>query len=105
MNITFSPVAGLPVLAVSKSGDVLTLNGETFDFTDLPTGATLPKEAITCEWISGDVSRDESGVLTVPMILPHGPNAPEATRFPAPINGVPDGEIAMPAYDEEEPLA
>ncbi|MHC9236884.1 hypothetical protein ACX9MO_14735 [Pseudooceanicola sp. 502str34] len=103
MNITFSPVAGLPVLAVSKSGDVLTLNGETFDFTALPTGATLPKEAITCEWISGDVSRDESGVLTVPMILPHGPNAPEATRFPAPMTDVEDGTVALPLYDMPAP--
>ncbi|MHC9235017.1 hypothetical protein ACX9MO_05170 [Pseudooceanicola sp. 502str34] len=105
MNITFSPVAGLPALTASKSGDALTLNGETFDFTALPNGATLPRDAISSPWVAGDVTRDGEGVLTVPLTLPHGPNAPEATRFPEPVTDAPDGPVALPAYDEEEPQA
>ena len=75
------------------------LDGEIFDFVDLPNGATLPREAINSPWFAGDVSRDENGVLTVPLLLPHGANAPESTRFPQPMTDVPDGPVALPPYD------
>ncbi|NDW31887.1 hypothetical protein [Salipiger sp. PrR007] len=100
MNITLSPVGGRAPLTLSKAGDALTGNGQTVDFTDLLNGATLPRAAISCDWIAGDVTRDAAGVLTVPVILPHGLNAPEATRFPTPIEVLTDGEVALPPYDE-----
>ncbi|PRC05092.1 hypothetical protein CQ006_12285, partial [Pseudomonas cedrina] len=35
-------------LVVSKRGDVLTINGESFDFRELPEGAALPSSAVDC---------------------------------------------------------
>jgi hypothetical protein len=52
------------------------------------------------------VSRDADGLLTVPVILPHGPDAPEARRFPAPLLVTADGPVALPPFDappEPEP--
>ena len=101
MHLTFSPVRRDDTLTLSRAGDVLTVNGEAFDFSPLPEGATLPRNAIDCEWIAGDVSRVD-GVLTVPLILPHGQKAPEETRFPAPITLTEDGPVDLPAYDMEQ---
>ena len=103
MNIILSPVRKDAPLTLSKLGDTLTLNGETVDLTALPSGATLPRSAVPCDWIAGDISRDAEGVLTVPVILPHGPRAPEATRFPAPLGNVADGDVTLPDYDAPEP--
>ena len=108
MKIILSPMRHDAQLILSKSGDVLTLNGETFDFTDLPNGATLPRSAISSDWFAGDVTRadaaeGETGELTVPLILPHGYNAPEATRFPTPLENVADGPVTLPIYETPEP--
>ena len=108
MKIILSPMRREDQLTLSKSGDVLTINGEAFDFSGLPNGATLPRSAITSDWIAGDVSRadaaeGETGELTVPLILPHGYNAPEATRFPAPLEAVADGPVDLPIYETPEP--
>jgi len=43
-------------LAITKADDLLTINDEMFDFSAVPDGATLPAEAIGCQWI-GDVKR------------------------------------------------
>lgn len=107
MKIVLSPVFRNARLTLTKSGDVLIINGETFDFTNLPNGATLPISAISSDWINGDVSRDEAGELTVPLIVPHGYSAPEMTLFPEPLENVADGPVALPPYEtselEEEP--
>lgn len=87
-------------LTANVAGDVLTVNGEALDFGSLPAGATLPRTAIDCSWIAGDVTRDLAGVLTVPLILPHGSNAPEETLFPQPIEAK-DGPVALPPYKLE----
>ena len=109
MKITFSPYSPLPQnleqerhLTVSKSGDTLTINGEVFDFSGIPNGATLPKEAIACDWIAGPVERDMAGVLTIPLRLPCGHNAPEKTRFPQRLENVADGPVNLPPYTTEE---
>lgn len=50
MIIKLSPFAPLPGsderLSLSRAGDVLTVNGQAFDFTPLPEGGELPTEAI-----------------------------------------------------------
>lgn len=108
MKIILSPMRRDAQLTLSKSGDLLTLNGEAFDFSGLPNGATLPRSAITSDWFAGDVSRadaaeGETGELTVPLILPHGYNAPSETRFPAPLEAVADGPVDLPIYETPEP--
>jgi len=100
MKLIFSPVRMDTQLEAIVAGDVLTLNGEALDFGPLPAGATLPRAAIECLWIAGDVTRDLAGVLTVPLILPHGANAPEETLFPQPITAG-DGPVALPPYELE----
>ena len=95
MKLLFSPQRRDETLALSKSGDALTVNGMVYDFSPLPDGATLPREAIDCEWICGDVSRI-NGELEIPILLPHGPDASEAARFPEPMAVTIDGEVVLP---------
>ena len=95
MILTFSPVRMDQTLTASVAGDVLTLNGEALDFGPLMAGDRLPRAAIGSAWIGGDVTRDPGGVLTVPLILPHGTDADEETRFPAPITAA-GGPVSLP---------
>lgn len=95
MHITFSPVRLDETLTASKAGDVLTLNGQAFDFTQLPEGATLPSEAIASDWIVGPVSRI-NGELHLTLRLPHGANPPQHVAFPEPIHVTEDGPIPLP---------
>jgi hypothetical protein len=99
MKLLFSPQRRDDVLTISKSGDALTVNGVTYDFTPLADGATLPREAIDCEWICGDVSR-VNGELVIPILLPHGPNPPHARAFPEPITVTANGPIALPGGEQ-----
>lgn len=95
MKLIFSPQRRDDALTISKSGDALTINGTVYDFSPLPDGATLPREAIDCEWICGDVER-VNGELVIPILLPHGPDASEAARFPEPMTLTTDGEVVLP---------
>lgn len=104
MILILSPVRTDAKLIASVQGQTLTLNGEALDFGPLLNGATLPHAAIDSPWIAGDVTRDMAGVLTVPLILPHGPISPEATRFPAPITVTSDGPVLLPDWGETPPL-
>lgn len=102
MIISLSPVRMDETLTASITGDVLTLNGEAFDFTQLPEGATLPAEAIASDWITGPVSRID-GDLHLTLRLPHGPNPSEAVSFPRPMVVMVDGEIDLPFDPAPEP--
>jgi hypothetical protein len=101
MILTFNPVRMDITLDASVSGNVLTLNGVALDFSPLPAGATLPCTAIVNPWIAGDVARAMDGTLTVPLILPHGANAPEETRFPEPIT-INSGAVPLPPHSVAE---
>ncbi len=61
----------------------------------------VPRTAVACDWLSGDVTR-VGGVLNLTLILPHGANAPHATRFPAPVTVTTDGPVPLPPYDAED---
>ena len=101
MHIKLSPIRTDRTLLASRSGDTLTINGETFDFAPLEEGETLPADAIDSPWIVGDVTRTD-GALHITLRLPHGANAPEETRFPEPVIDPPDGEIALPMHSLPE---
>lgn len=98
-------------LVLSRIGSILTINGQALDLTPLPNGATLPKDAVDCDWLAGDIVRDELGVLHIPLLFPHGPipwPAPEgsaAVTHPSPVISMEDGPIALPhwAPPETEP--
>ena len=101
MKITFSPMRRDDRLTVSRSGDTLTINGEAFDLSVVPDGATLPADAISSEWFGGPVERID-GDLNVTLILPHGANAPQETRHAAPITLTGDGPVDIPLHDVEQ---
>lgn len=99
MQIKFTPVRHDDRLFLSVVGDVLTINGQAFDFSGVPEGATLPREAVTCDRLASDVERI-GGQITLMLILPHGPHAPQETLFPAPVS-VTDGPVPLPPYEIE----
>lgn len=96
MHITLSPQRRDDTLTVNRQGDTLTINGAAFDFGVIPDGATLPASAVDCEYITGDIERI-GGVLHLTLLLPNGPDASEAARFPAPIINPSNGVLELPA--------
>lgn len=96
MKIALSPQRRDDAIAVSKSGDILTINGTAFDFSALPDGATIPAGEVPCDWIMGPVER-VGGQLQLALILPHGPKPSHAVAFPVAIVDPPDGVIVLPA--------
>lgn len=103
MRISFSPQRRNDVLEIYKQGDIITINGEEFDFTDLPNGATLPLEAIDSEWFVSSVKRNNGGIEFT-LILPHGPNPTPEQAFPQTIVNPPNGKIKLPENVVPEPI-
>ncbi len=95
MILHLCPQLRSDALSVVKTGDALTINGDVVDLSVIPDGADLPSTAIGNEWIVGIVRRVD-GVLHVPLILPHGPDAAIGMRFPENVVNPPDGPIALP---------
>ena len=95
MKINLSPQVRDGTLIVSKSGDALIVNGETFDFSQLTEGSTLPADAIDSEYFVGDVKR-ENGDIELTLLLPIGVNATEAQRYPESITVTLDGAVMLP---------
>lgn len=96
MHITLSSQRRDNTLAVSRQGDTLTINGEAFDFSVIPEGASLPADAVACPYIIGTVERI-AGVLHLTLLLPTGPSASHAANFPEPIINPADGVLELPA--------
>lgn len=95
MIIKLSPQRRDDLLEVVKTGQVLDINGEEFDFSAIPDGATLPRSAIDSEWFAGDVEMI-SGDLVVTLLFPNPANYSPAQAFPVDLVGVPDGPVAFP---------
>lgn len=97
MVIRLIPQRRDDVLVIERKGDSLELNGHLLDFGPVPEGASLPAEAIDCEWVVGEVERID-GVLHISLLLPHGPDAAESVRFPKPIVDPADGVVELPEW-------
>ncbi|HBO3507160.1 TPA: hypothetical protein L4S47_002593 [Pseudomonas aeruginosa] len=99
MLIKLSPFVPLPGgderLLLSRAGDVLTVNGQTFDFTPLPDGGELPAEATGSEWFAGPVVRRD-GLLELSLRFPLAADASAAARFPEPLLIEADGPVELP---------
>lgn len=95
MKINLSPQRRDDTLSVSKTGDILTINGEPFDFSALLDGGELPADAISSDFIAGPVRR-EDGEINITLILPHGANPPQHVAFPEPVIVTEDGPIGVP---------
>jgi hypothetical protein len=101
MQITLSPIRADTPLTLHRDGDTLTMNGEAFDLSGIPEGATLPRAAVACDWLASDIIRVD-GVLHLTLLLPHGADAPEETRFAAPITLFADGAVTLPRFDAQD---
>jgi hypothetical protein len=105
MIITLSPYRALHSvfrLALSCQGDVLTVGSSPFDFSPLPEGAVLPRDAVALTILESDVTRT-GGHVCLTLMFPIGPHAPLEARFPAPIVVTSDGPVALPPDDLEPP--
>lgn len=98
MHISFSPVRQNQCVVFEKRGDCLIIDGEAFDFSDLPNGAQLPADAVASAFVTGPVERI-GGVLHLTVLLPHGADAPDSTRFAEPVTVLEDGPVPLPAFD------
>ncbi|KAB2687512.1 hypothetical protein [Brucella tritici] len=95
-KIKLSPQFSDDEMILSKIGDVLTINGDAFDFSDLPDGGEYPAEALENEFIIGDVQRID-GVIHITVRMPYtNPEPPQSVAFPVPMIVSQDGPIALP---------
>lgn len=95
MKINLSPQRRDDSLAASIAGSVIALNGESFDFSQMADGDTLPAGAISSEWFIGEVHKAD-GEIELTLILPLPANYSPEQAFPAPLLNVPDGPLALP---------
>jgi len=80
MNITRIVQRRDDRLEIQQMGDVLTLNGEVFDFSDLPEGGRLAQVDLACVWLASDVVRQE-GEIHLSVIDPLGPEPQTLDHF------------------------
>ena len=94
-KLILSPQRRDDTLEIVKDGAKLTINGEEYDFSPLADGATLPAEAVGCEFIVGNVDRT-GDTITLTVLLPNSATASEAARFPEPIIVETNGKVVLP---------
>jgi hypothetical protein len=77
---------------VTISGDTLTVEGVSFDFSALNEGETLHKSAVGSDVIVGDVSRIDSVITTTILWFSEDEYASYEDRFPTPFTPA-DGPV------------
>lgn len=100
MLITLSPQVRYDTLTMSVDGDVLTINGEDYDFSPLTEGAELPADAVDSPFVVGVVTR-VSGELRVTVILPITETATPEQANPQPVS-ITSGGVPLPAAPQLE---
>ena len=95
MKITLVPVRMDVPLQAELQGEVLVLNGARVDLSAATEKAPLRPGG---PWIIGEVRRVK-GELQLELLLPHGADAPEETRFPAMLEVTEDGPLPLPPHD------
>lgn len=93
-NVSFSPQRSDEKLTLCKQGNILIVNGREYDFTDMPDGSTLPKEAFGSNYFIGNVDRS-GDKISVKILLPYGAGSPSSVLYPSPINISDDGEVRV----------
>jgi len=94
MIIKLSPVRDDKVLSVVVVGDAITINGEKFDFTQLPEGATLPATAVDSIYITERVERID-GDIVLTLLLPYAATSAHI-ETPPPMHVTEDGAVTLP---------
>lgn len=95
MLINLSPIRSDNSLEIIRTGETLKINGVPYDFSQLPEGATLPREAIGCEFILSDVHR-VNGEIELTLLFPIRADASLEARFPQPMTINNDGQVVLP---------
>lgn len=105
-NIKQSPVrpAGTAEtrFVVAIRGSVIVINDEPFDFAFMEKGSTLPREAVDSPHFCSEVTCDDSGTISLTLLVPIGPAPTDAEAFPPTLNVNTDGtviDIHLPADD------
>ena len=95
LTINLSPVrVDRSPLDVSWAAPVLRVDGVDYDLSLIPDCATVDHPIIrNCTRNGNDYE------LT--LSLPHGQDAPQATRFPQPVTVSADGPVNLPFYAAE----
>ena len=92
MRIKFNPQRRDDELLLHVEGEIVTVNYISYDLSVIPDGATLPRDAIYGEFLSGDINRVD-GELEIVITLPHKADAPTAITFPQDIVITEDGVV------------
>ncbi len=98
MRISLMPMRMDARLDVEVRGETLILNGEAVDLSATTRTKPLVPEG-EMPWIIGEVTRGAEG-LALTLLLPHGPQAPDATRYPKDIVVLKDGAVSLPPHEE-----
>lgn len=102
MKINLSPIrSDLPAPILKLVGDVLIIDGESFDFGPMVNGDRLPFGAVKSVMFVGDVTKT-NGEVELTLLLPHGANPPSNMAFPQPITMKGDGPVPLPVMPEPE---
>lgn len=70
MLINLSPINSVETISAIVNGDTIHINGDEFDFSFIPEGASLPASATGSEYFFGEITR-LGGVINVSMFLPY----------------------------------
>lgn len=81
MKIKFHTQRRDDELLIKISGDVITVNGDEYDFSPIGEGETLPHSAIALDTFIDDISRI-NGELEIGIIIPHKDKPAHAIAFP-----------------------
>lgn len=96
-NITQLPYrpAGLAAVdyVVFVQGAVLTINDESFDFSFMEKGSTLPREAVASAYLASEVICDDAGVINLSLLVPISAAPTEAEAWPPVLEGKKYGQV------------
>lgn len=105
-NITQSPVrpAGLSAvdMTVFVKGSTLIINDEEFDFSFMEKGSSLPRSAVSSQFLESDVVCDETGTINLTLRVPLGAKPTDSEAFPPVLEGKKYGkviDIHLPAIE------
>lgn len=93
-------------IEASVNGEVLTLNGEKFDFSVIPEGYRLPGSVVGNKWfVESDYVERIDGELRLTIRLPVQWGSPEEVRNPAQplVISITEGKVHFP--DTTPPVA
>jgi len=98
MIINLSPqISNKSYPSISVNGDVLTMNGEAFDFSSMGDGDLLPASAVQSSYFDplSVVEKGPSGIeLTLLLPMMHGEES-ESVLYPRPVT-VDEGVVDLP---------